>query len=100
MTERSGDCGAVPDQVVRIDYTPDPGPGCVALATDRWSEGDCKLERSQRCTVTDGSVLDFTAVTTQEDPDGARLTGIATLHLVTVNGQTCTGTYDLVATRQ
>jgi hypothetical protein len=100
--ERSGNCGPLPDTVLRLDEAP-MGMGttiCTDTVAPRWSDRDCKLERSIHCEGTDGSVVDGTTITTQRDPDGDHITGLFTLTSTTASGATCTSTYESDAVRQ
>lgn len=99
FTERSGDCGPIPDVVGRIDG-PLIGGTCTNPAPDRWSDGDCKLERTLHCVANDGSIIDGQGVTTQQTPDGSHITGVFTATIAQPGQPVCTSTYDLDQTRQ
>lgn len=104
LVERpGGSCGELPDTLGRIDGgMPVQGPSqqCSPVAPSKFSQGNCKLENVFRCTSSDGSVVDATAVTTQLDADGAKLSGIYSASATRPGGASCTSSYDVTYTRQ
>jgi hypothetical protein len=104
LAERGGGtCGAIPDALQRFD-SQEPSAGCALDEPDRWSENDCKLERSYSCdepAIETGATSKTVAVTTQQDGGGAKITGLVTIRIFRPNGTVgCASTYDLTATRQ
>jgi len=101
-SERSGDCGPLPDALSRLDDEDAMGDGCELDAPDRWSADSCRLERAYTCEDPGiGVTGTFVAVTEQRDGSGARLTGLLTVRLRDADGRVlCSGTYDVTATRQ
>jgi hypothetical protein len=101
----SGNCGNLPQTVVRLEG-PDQGliEGCALDVPDRWSEDGCKVERAFTClepAAGDGATSEFVGVTTQETDDGSRISGTMTARLFASDGsQTCLGTYRLAYERQ
>lgn len=103
-SERSGDCGPLPDALSRLDDAEAVGEGCRLDAPDRWSADSCRLERAYTCEepgVGPGVTSSSVAVTEQRDGSGDRLTGLLTIRLRDADGRVlCSGTYDVTATRQ
>lgn len=97
--ERSGDCGPLPDQVTRLDG--ELPAECTLDAPDEISADQCKVSRSWTCAIASppGSVQ-AVGVSTERDA-GARLTGIITMTIRDGAGDyVCSGTYDVMFTRQ
>lgn len=104
LVERDGGkCGPIADALGRIDSEELPA-GCSFDAPDRWSEGDCKLERAYSCDepgIGAGYTSKSVAVTRQQASDGSKITGTVTITILEPNGTVgCASTYDLTATRQ
>lgn len=103
-TTVSGDCGDIPDGLGRLDDAEALPDICALDAADRWSDGDCKLERAYSCLeagIGPGVQSHTIAVTTQDDDSGARITGTITMRITDPSGvQLCNGTYQLSAVRQ
>lgn len=91
--ERSGNCGALPEQLGRLESSePVDGYGpCAKAGPDVWSNDECTLERSLECADGTSGV----AISTQQDSSGDVLTGTFTLR-----GLDCTSTYDVESVRQ
>lgn len=104
FTERSGDCGPIPEQLGRLDDAEALLEECALDAPDRWTEGDCKLERAYTCAedgIEPGASSSWVAVTTQADDSGSRITGTVTVRVSDARGvQLCRGTYGFEASRQ
>jgi hypothetical protein len=104
-TERpGGSCGAVPDALGRLtDSLPDPWDPRCTITSERWSEGDCKLERTIEC-VFEGDGLRTTGVgvTDQVMQDGSHLEGLMTqtAYDLATGATVCVSSYDIAATRQ
>jgi hypothetical protein len=97
----SGNCGDLPSALGRLDDANALPDGCSFDAMDRWSDGDCKLERAYTCPGESGGTIVATAVSTQQDDSGDNITGTATMTLRDADGATvCVGTYRFKATRQ
>lgn len=95
-----GTCGDLTSVVGRLDEAPLPDD-CVSNAQDRWSEGDCKVERAFTCEVEPGQFVSYIAVSEQVDSEGDELTGTMTVILKDSTGaEICGGTYRLRAVRQ
>lgn len=97
FTTESGDCGMQTSGLVNFD---DPGTGanCTTSGTT-WSNGDCKLTTTVRCTATSNTPpTEATAATTQDAQDGSTLSGTMTIQVEGSHG--CIGTYAIHATRQ
>ncbi len=98
--EQAGDCGPIDSQLVSFNPAPDgttPAAAGCTLNSERWSEGDCKLERDTTCSTPSGSVHTI-AVSHALSADAAEITGTASF---TIGGRyPCNGTYALDATRQ
>ncbi len=98
---QTGDCGKLDDAIVSFDNptgSATPGTTCD-VKSERWSDSDCKLERTIECTTPDG-VTNAAAVTSQQTQDGSSLAGVFTVSVRLKSGATCTGTYGITATRQ
>jgi hypothetical protein len=104
FSERSGDCGPIPEQLGRLDDAEALLDGCALDAPDRWTEGDCKLERAYTCAedgIEQGASSSWVAVTTQADDSGSRIIGTVTVRISDAGGaQLCRGTYEFSASRQ
>lgn len=100
-TEHSnGDCGALPDEVARVDDALALAPGCTLDAADDVSADACQLSRSFTCAGKDGSRL-VVQSTTRERDGGATLTGVFSTQLLdSSGGYVCSSAYDLRYTRQ
>lgn len=98
---RSGDCGALPDVVVRLDADAGPADGCSLDLPDDISADRCTLTRSFTCIVKqpDGTIQGV--MVTHERDGGASFDGLYTLTIRDGSGAyVCSGTYDVIATRQ
>lgn len=101
FSESSGNCGPIADGVVTFDNS-GAGLGC-AVDFERWSDGNCKLERGVTCdSPGDNQRLSVTAVTEQQDDDGKEISGTATYTVTNLStgASVCVGTYDVTANRQ
>lgn len=95
--ETDGNCGPVPDGLVRLgetDPVPDPDVMCTATADDRWSRRECRVESSFDCLI-DGRVYSYVAVLDSNE-DASVLSGPMSITVDDV----CTSTYDVTWTRQ
>jgi hypothetical protein len=102
-TTQGGNCGELDSELVSYD-APTPGastgagPACT-IEAERWSENDCKLERTVACTSPD-FVTTGTGVSRQQTEDGSMIGGTFTVSVRLRDGSTCRGTYGLTAYRQ
>lgn len=100
----SGDCGDQASGLIRVGGDANAASGCRLIAQDRWSDGNCTLERSMQCPFDEferGATIETIAITTQRDEDGDRMTGTMTMTVWEASGQAvCLGTYRMVAERQ
>jgi hypothetical protein len=98
----SGTCGEQTSALIRLDADADiTASGCVLLAEDRWSDGNCTLERSSLCPLDLGRTVESTIISTQEDAAGDTITGTMTIDVEEADGfPVCFGTYRLTAVRQ
>jgi len=94
-----GNCGRIPSQLVNFD-APQPGTGagdggappCI-VSFERWSESDCKLERTVSCREPKGT-SELVGVTRQQTQDGSWITGTFTVSVQPSDGTPpCRGTY-------
>lgn len=94
-TTVSGNCGDIPQ--TNVDFnTIDP---TCKVVSDRWSENDCKLERTLECALPNSSQK-IVAVTRQTAEDGSKVSGSFTISATSKDGKTsCDGTYDATASR-
>jgi hypothetical protein len=96
-----GGCGPVGDQLARLDGD-NVGEGCI-VNHERWSENDCKLERTMTCVyeADDGRAV-ITAVSEQKDEEGESITGVLDVSLYTHStGEfLCSSTYRMSGERQ
>lgn len=104
FSERSGDCGPIPEQLGRLDDAEALPEECTLDAPDRWSEGECKLERAYTCEedgIEPGATSSWIAVTSQADDSASRITGTVTVRILGADGvQLCRSTYGFSASRQ
>lgn len=106
MTRVSGTCPNVGPQVVQLTdgvatsagVAGGSGGTCTTVSA-RWTENDCKFESAVDCTNPD-STSRAVGVTRQVTEDGSRLEGTSTITVRLLSGESCTGTYSLVAIRQ
>jgi hypothetical protein len=97
FTLESGDCGEIPSQLVSLNPGPGgPGTGCV-LHSERFSDGDCTIERDETCPSSAGPVHAI-GVSRQETQNGSELAGTMSFSIGGSAG--CTGTYAIDAVRQ
>ena len=101
----SGDCGDQASALLRLDADADPADsGCSRLSEDRWSDGNCTLERSLVCpydSFAPGATISSVGITTQRDSSGETITGTMTITVKDADGITlCLGTYRMTAARQ
>lgn len=95
-----GDCGSLPDEVVRVNDPGGLGPGCVKDLPDDASPDRCRYDRSYTCTADDGSQASFD-VTTSETDGGDRFSGVLAVTLLDPNGDyVCASAYNVTYTRQ
>lgn len=105
FTERAGGtCGAIPEQLGRLDDAEALLPGCQLDAADRWSADECKLERAYTCPepgIGSGVTSQSVAVSTQMTEDASRIDGTITLTIKRPDGTAlCKSTYDATFVRQ
>lgn len=100
FTELDGDCGPLPDQIVRL--TDDLAEGCVLDDEPVVSSDQCRLENSVTCTdAGTGQTVTLVGVTTQQNDSGSLITGTATATVRDSNGVAlCLSTYSLRYERQ
>jgi len=102
-TTQGGNCGDLDSDIVSYD-APTPGastgagPKCT-IESERWSENDCKVERTISCTSPD-FVSTGTAVSRQQTQDGSSVTGTFSVSVRASDGSSCRGTYGITAVRQ
>ncbi len=97
---QNGDCGDLEDQIVSFDAPAGPaGGGGCSVTGERWSENDCKLERTTACTTPTGRSTG-TFVSRQQTANGSTITGVGTISVRLNSGSSCTGTYAITAVRQ
>lgn len=98
----SGNCGKLDDVLVSFDAPAGsagaPGSSCTVIS-ERWSENDCKLERTVECSTPD-AVSTGTGVSRQQTQDGSRVTGTFSVNVRSRTGSTCSGFYGFTAVRQ
>lgn len=102
LTERNGTCGTVEARLISFDPAAVPGDVGCTLSVDKWSEGDCKNERTFTCTIQgqNGPVTNnSTSVTRATTADAARIEGIVTTSIES-SSDFCNSTYDYLAVRQ
>ncbi len=101
MESAGGSCGPVQSSL--INFSPEPaavaaGPAanCV-VNSERWSEGDCKLERDVTCNDASGpthTIMVSRAKTADADTIGGTMS-------ITISGRSaCQSTYTISAVRQ
>lgn len=99
-----GNCGDIPSSVGRLDDATALPDTCAFDAPDRWSDGDCKLERAYSCeenAIEPGATSTTVAVTEQRDAAGDMLAGTLTMTVKGGDGGfICSGTYRFSASRQ
>lgn len=110
MTTQSGNCGDVPESIVSFAPTDPLADGCTFITPDRYSEGNCKLERSFECVaqIDDPAAYGGKSTRTtrtvgfsrQMTADGSRIEGVMTTSVSGTSAGPCTGTYGLSAVRQ
>lgn len=98
-TTVSGDCGEFPETLGRLDSGAPVAPPCERTAPDDVSADECRLDRSIRC-LQDGGETEVVGYTEDVSGDGSRLEGSMTFSITLADGQSCVGTYDVVAVRQ
>jgi hypothetical protein len=100
--EVSGDCGYVSDTVgILTNGSPALEDGCT-VDFERWSDDSCKLERAVTCISQNSNRRQTASGVTNEEDDGAKLTGTMTVIVSALDTQSviCSSTYDTTATRQ
>ena len=100
--EQSGNCGPIDSQLVSLNPGEPGGMGAGAgctLNSERWSEGDCKLERDVTCPLPGGGTVRTVGVTRAQTANSSELAGPATFTIASPKGA-CNGTYALDAVRQ
>jgi hypothetical protein len=104
-TQRSGTCGAQPDELLQF-----VNGQSVSSATQNCQSGGesmisaCELERNSTCQVSDaisGGLLGTTQVTgvLSEAPDYTKVEGTFDVTLLDTTGASCESTYDVIGTR-
>ena len=100
FTTQAGDCGDLDDAIVSFDApAPPAGGGSCTVTSERWSEGDCKLERTMACVTSTGRSTG-TFVSRQQTANGSTITGLGTISIRLNSGSACTGTYAITAVLQ
>ena len=80
-TEESGDCGPIDDAVQRLDEPPATSLVCQ-VSHDEWTEDQCGHEISIYCeSAADDISGEVIGKTTQDDEDGAEITGTMSMRL-------------------
>lgn len=101
--ERSGTCGDVGSFVVQMNNGQETIETGCTIDYERWSDSDCKLERSVTCHMpADSLTSSGIGITEQMDSDGDFFEGTMTITISDyVSGATyCTSTYALSYERQ
>jgi hypothetical protein len=100
----SGNCGEQASGLGRLDSSFAPEGGCQITQPDRWSDGNCKLERSVLCpfdALEPGATITSVGITTQKDANGDVLEGTMSMTVKYADGRgRCYGTYSMRATKQ
>lgn len=100
---QGGNCGDTDSQLISLNPST-PGPtsstnGCV-VNSERFSDGNCKLERDVTCPPTTGSGSTRTVMVTRaQTADASELSGVATI-TVSTPSFSCSGTYAVDFVRQ
>ncbi len=91
-SERDGNCGPLPDELVILPADADATSeaGC-RIDNEQWSRGDCRYDADVSCS--DGS--GFVGYAVAQDETASRLEG-----RVTLTGLNCRSTYDVTWTRE
>jgi hypothetical protein len=97
FVQMSGSCGPQTGGLVRIQS--ELPAACAFDAPDLWSAMGCTLDRAITCADANGTTK-LVSVTTQQDASGSFITGIFTIQLTDVSGDSCTGTYRVSYRRQ
>jgi len=98
-TERNGDCGPVPAEVIMIENPYGVPAGCVLDAADVWSTDSCELDRHYTCddSDTDATVLvHFSTAVVESDPDTFTGSASVTVEICDPGGcASCSSTYGI-----
>lgn len=105
--ERSGDCGPIKESLVRLSNMPETvspsgAQQCGITQEPALEDNGCTLTNSVACTDAAGIVAEVTIITTQDDDDGAHLSGIADVLVrdKSTARPVCKSVYDIEYTRQ
>ena len=104
-TQRSGNCGAQPSEVlVFVNGVSRTNPAATCQSGGEVMSSACDLVRDRTCAVSDpvtGSLLGHTRVsgTLSEVNDNTRVEGTLDASIVDTTGRTCQSTYDVVGVR-
>lgn len=104
-TERSGNCGPQPSEVVVfVNGMSRTNPTASCQSGGEVMSSACDLDRDRTCAVSDpvtGSLLGHTRVsgTLSEVNDNTRVEGTLDAAIVDTRGRTCQSTYDVVGVR-
>lgn len=97
----SSNCQRVADYEEQLkDGIAELGKDCDFDKADKWTDGDCTLERAYTCKETGGGSTRTIFVATQNAEDGSILAGILSIRRLDKSGsETCQGTYKFIASR-
>jgi hypothetical protein len=97
----SSNCDAIADYGEELkDGIATLGKDCDFDKPDKWTDGDCTLERAYTCKETNGTSTRTILVSTQDEPDGSILAGILSIRKLDKSGsESCQGTYRFIASR-
>lgn len=99
FTTVGGNCGPIDTSLATLAANSDVTP-CTRLAPDIVTADQCTVTEQLDCSDASGT-LKVTQVTTQQDPDGKRFTGAATLEVSDASsGNSCNGTFRIEGVRQ
>ena len=102
--ELSGTCGPLPDELAQFENGRNISDGTTApVCTDQtrtWSDDECTIAADYTCTTAD-AVFSWETTTEQLTSNGSELAGTGSVRRTELDGTVvCSGTYDVVATRQ
>jgi hypothetical protein len=97
----SSNCQKVADYEEQLkDGIADLSKDCEFDKPDKWTHGNCTLERAYTCKESSGGSTRTILVSTQDGEDGAILVGILSIRKLDKSGsESCQGTYKLIASR-